>query len=115
MKKLLYLMALVASMVIFAGCGNKADENKTPAQIQAEVQNMDLAQIQAVIADYQKAIEKKATELKKEADKLAQIPLTEQLGDEAKKVRENMSNLKDSLAKLQANLAAYTEGLKQKK
>jgi outer membrane murein-binding lipoprotein Lpp len=114
MKKVLFLAILACGTMMLAGCGNKADENKTPAQIQAEVQKMDASEIQAVIADYQKAIEKKAAELKKGADKLAAIPLTEQLGDEAKKVRANMDNLKDSLAKLQANLKAYTDGLTKK-
>ena len=114
MKKVLWLALLACGTMMLAGCGNKADENKTPAQIQAEVQKMDAAQIQAVIADYQKAIEKKAAELKKETDKLTAIPLTEQLGDEAKKIRANIGTLKDSLSKLQANLQAYTDGLKKK-
>ena len=46
-------------------------------------------------------------------DKLAAIPLTEQLGDEAGKLRDGIRDIKDSLEKLQANMAAYAEGLKK--
>jgi hypothetical protein len=53
--------------------------------------------------------------VKAEAEKLAKIPLTQQLGDEAKKLRDNMSNITTSLDKLKANMAAYAEGLKAKK
>ena len=73
MKKVLWLALLACGTMMLAGCGNKADENKTPAQIQAEVQKMDAAQIQAVIADYQKAIEKKPLNSKKKQTNLLQF------------------------------------------
>ena len=113
MKKILMLIALLCGALMLAGCGDKVDESKTPEQIREEIQNMDLDEIRAVIEDYQKAIEKKAAELKKEVDKLAAIPLTEQLGDEAGKLRDGIRDIKDSLEKLQANMAAYAEGLKK--
>ena len=114
MKKLFILGMMACSMIFLAGCGEGVDENKTPAQIQSEVANMDAEDIQAMITKYQKAIEKKAAELKAEADKLAEIPLTEQLGDEAKALRGNIEELTSSLNKLKANAEAYLEGLKKK-
>ena len=108
---------MVAACGIFflAGCGQGVDENKTPAQIRSEVANMSAQDIQTVIVKYQKAIEAKAFELKAEAEKLSKIPLTEQLGDEAKKLRDNMENITVSLDKLKANMAAYADGLKAQK
>ena len=115
MKKLMLLLVAACGIFLLAGCGQGVDENKTPAQIQSEVANMSAQDIQAMIVKYQKAIEAKAAELKAEADKLAKIPLTQQLGDEAKKLRDNMANITTSLDKLKANMAAYAEGLKAKK
>ena len=115
MKKLMLLLAASCSILFLAGCGQDVDENKTPAQIQSEVANMSAQDIQTMIVKYQKAIEAKAVELKAEADKLARIPLTEQLGDEAKKLRNDMENITVSLDQLKANMAAYADGLKAKK
>ncbi|MDD3117465.1 MAG: hypothetical protein PHO45_08905 [Victivallaceae bacterium] len=114
MKKLLLLACVIGAAIVFYGCGKGADENKTPAQIQSEVAKMDANEINAVVAKYQKAIEAKTAELKTETEKLATIPLTEQFGDEAKKVKENMSGLSESINKLTANMQAYADGLKQK-
>ena len=115
MKKLFLFAMISCAMFVVAGCGQKADENKTPAEIQSEVQSMSAADIQAKIEVYKKAIEAKSAELKAEGEKLAKIPLDKQLGDEAKKIQGNMGKLKDSIAKLTANMNTYAEGLKAKK
>lgn len=115
MKKLLILGLAICGMIFLAGCGEGVDENKTPEQIQSEVSNMSTADIEAMAKKYQKAIAEKAAELEKEVKKLSDIPLTEQLGDEAKKLRGNIGELKSSLDKLQANLDAYLAGLKSAK
>ena len=115
MKKLFLFAMMCGAMFVLAGCGQQADENKTPAQIQAEVQSMSAADIQAKVEVYQKAIEAKSAELKAEGEKLAKIPLTEQMGDKAKGIQANMGTLKDSISKLTANMNAYAEGLKAKK
>lgn len=115
MKKFMLMALLCCGALFLAGCGDSVDENKTPEQIKTEVASMNAADIQKMIEKYQKAIEEKAAEVKVEADKLAKIPLTQQLGDEAKKLRSNISGLTESLDKLKANMAAYVDGLKQKK
>ena len=111
MKKMMLFAAIAAAAMLF-GC-SKADENKTPEQIKQEVAKMDAAEIQAVIADYQKAIEAKTADLKKEADKLKELKPAELLGDKAKDIKTNMEGLTKSLDKLKANMAAYAEGLKK--
>ena len=113
MKKLLILALAICGMLFMAGCGDGVDESKTPEQIKSEVANMSVADIEAMAAKYQKAIAKKTAELEVEVKKLADIPLTEQLGDEAKKLRGNIDELKTSLEKLKANLDAYLAGMKK--
>lgn len=114
-KFLTIAMVGLLSIGLLAGCGgSEVDENKTPEEIRQEIVNMDTKDIQKQIDAYTKAIAEKMEEVKVEAEKLSKIPLTEQLGDEAKAVRANLDNLKDSAAKLQKNLEAYAEGLKEK-
>ncbi|MPN00032.1 hypothetical protein SDC9_147226 [bioreactor metagenome] len=107
-------MITLALGLLMAGCGQKADENKTPEQIKQEVTQMDTAQIQKQIDVYTNAIKAKSAELKVETDKLAKIPLTEMLGDEAKSLQGKIAEMTKSLDKLKANLEAYAEGLKTK-
>ena len=115
MKKALFMSLLLCGAMFIAGCGQSADENKTPEQIKQEVTSMSVSDIEAVIAKYAKAIEAKSQELARETEKLSKVPLTEQQGDEAKKIRANMAGLTESLDKLKANMEAYTDGLKAKK
>ena len=115
MKKLLLLSGIICGMLCFSGCGNGVDENKTPEQIKQEAANLDAAAIEAKIEAYKKTIEEKSAQLKAEVDKLAEIPVTEQLGEEAKKIRGNIDGIKDSLEKLGKNLDAYVDSLKAKK
>ncbi|MCI5779608.1 MAG: hypothetical protein MR051_07345 [Lentisphaeria bacterium] len=113
MKKLMLAMAMLMAALVMVGCGSKVDENKTPEQIKQEVAKMDAAEIQAVVADYQKAIEAKTADLKKEGEKLKGLSLSEMTGDKAKAIKDNMAGLTKSIDKLKANMAAYAEGLKK--
>lgn len=115
MKKMLFLTCILSGTLFLAGCGDGVDENKTPAQIQQETIEMNVDQIKDMIAKYQKAISQKTNELKKEMDKLANIPLQEQMGSEAKKVRAEIEKLSNSLNKLKANAQTYAEELSKKK
>ena len=115
MKKFVLLIAAVCSIFLFAGCGQTVDENKTPDQIRNEVATMSAEDIQDMIVKYQTAIEAKAVQLKNEAERLSRIPLSEQLSDEARKMRSDIQATADSLDRLKANMAAYADGLKAKK
>ena len=81
----LFGAALAVGML--AGCGSEVDENKAPDQIKAEVAKLDAAAIQKQIDAYKKAIEEKSKELSKVMDQIKEIPLTEQLSDNAKNCR----------------------------
>ena len=112
MKKMLFLTCILSGTMFLAGCSDGVDENKTPQQESIE---MNIDQIKDMIAKYQKAIAQKTDEIKKETDKLANIPLQEQMGSEAKKVRAEIAKLSTSLKKLQANAQTYAEELSKKK
>ena len=115
MKKLMLAMVMAMAALVMAGCGDgkKADESKSPETIKQEVAKMDAADIQKTVANYQAAIEKKTAELNKKADELKQIPLTEMMGDKAKKIQGDMAEITKSIDKLKTNMAAYAEGLKK--
>ena len=114
MKKLMLAMMMAVCALVLAGCsGSQADENKTPEQIKQEVAKMDQAQIQKTIENYKNAIADKTAQMEKKAQELTKIPLTEQLGDKAKGLQGEIGTLKDQISKLQANMAAYAEGLKK--
>ena len=115
MKKMIALL-LAALMIcaMFTGCGEKADENKTPEQIKSEVASWDAARIEKQIEVYKKAIEEKSKELAKVMDQIKEIPLQEQLGEKAKDLRAQADEIGKSLGKLKDNMAAYVDGLKAK-
>ena len=127
------LFGAVLAAGMLAGCGDGVDENKTPDQIKAEVANLDAAAIQKQIDAYKKAEEaylsgKTFSVLdmvplfgyalnpgdKDYMDQIKEIPLTEQLSDNAKKLQAEAANITKSLSKLKDNLEAYVEGLKAK-
>ena len=116
MKKLMLAMMMAVCALVLAGCsGEAADENKTPEQIKQEVAKMDQAQIQNTIENYKKAIADKTTKMESKAEELTKIPPAELLtgSDNAKKLQGEIATLKESISKLQANMAAYAEGLKK--
>lgn len=107
---------LVASMMclFLAGCGSSVDENKTPEMIREEAAKLDSAKIEAIIKEYGEAIQEKAAELEKVVAELKEIPLKDQLGDEARKLQERSVEIGKSLEKLKANLEAYKDALTKK-
>lgn len=115
MKKMILMFgAAVCALGLLTGCGSSVDENKSPETIKAEAADMDAAKIQAVIGDYTKAIEEKTKELEKTMSRLKEIPLQDQLGDDAKKLQAKAGELQASIGKLQKNLGAYAGALKEK-
>ena len=113
-RVMMSLFGAALAVGLLAGCGSEVDENKTPEQIKAEVAKLDAAAIQKQIDAYKKAIEEKSKELSKVMDQIKEIPLTEQLSDNAKKLQAEAANLGKSINKLKDNLEAYVDGLKEK-
>ena len=120
MKKLvLFSVLALTGAVLLTGCEKKGgvdvDTDKTAAQVQSEVASMKPEEIQAAIAKYQKKIEEKGAELKKETEKLSAIPLKDQMGDKAKDAREEVAKLTKELNNLKESLNVYLKAQSEKK
>ena len=118
MKTKLLLLSVVLSavvMLILAGCGSKADENKPMSDVKAEAENMSVEKLKATALAYKKAIEAKKQELEKIAAKLKNIPLTEALGQEAKSLKSEIDTLNESIGALKERFSVYYGKLKELK
>ena len=116
MKRRISVLLAVAVVAVgfLAGCGNKVDETRTPAQIRQEIANWSSARIQKSIDAYNQEIAKRTAELKAELVKLKQLPVRELLGDAGKQLKIKADRLVESLCKLKDNLAVYASELKAK-
>lgn len=114
MKKLFVMALVLCGALFFAGCGSNVDENKTPEQIREEVATMSVEEIGGIITEYQEAIAAKVAELEAEAAKLEGMSAAELFGEEGLSIAEKVEELTASIEKLEANVAAYSEGLLNK-
>ena len=113
MKKSLLLLlgaALMAGMVV--GCGDSAvNENRPIEEVRAEAAKLDAAAIQKKVDALNKAIAEKTKELEAAIKKVSEIPLSEILGEEAKKAKDKVAEITVSCDKLKEQLKAYMEAL----
>ncbi len=115
MKRMMTILALVAVVFTLAGCGGKQADTTTPvAQVKAEAQKMDAQAIQQAIDTYKVAIAAKEAELQKLSDQLKAIPVSQILGDEAKKIKANSESVQSSIQALTVRLQVYVDALKDK-
>jgi uncharacterized coiled-coil DUF342 family protein len=97
----------------FASCGKKADESKPIADVQAEAAKMNVEQLKAKAVEYKDALVAKKAEIEKVAAKLKEIPITEQLGTEAKSLQADITNLNKSVTALTERFHVYYNKLKE--
>ena len=112
MNTRILMVVLLAGAVLVCGCGKKADENKPVSEVKAEAEKMDVQQLKDMALSYKNAIVAKQDEVKKLADKIANIPMAEKLGTEAKKLSEEVSSLNKSVQALTERFNVYYEKLK---
>ena len=108
---------LIGLMVlsVLAGCGGSGiDENKPVDQVAAEAAQMSQAELQKMVDKYQSAIADKSKEVEALKEKLQQIPISDLMSDEARKLKGEASDVMDSLDKLKAQLSACTRELAKK-
>ena len=113
MKKILAIF-VAASALVLCGCGANVNENKTPEQAKTEAASMDAASLQKQVDALKAFIAEKNDEAKVLAEKLSKISLTEQMGNDAKALREEASKIAESVKKIQTQLGVYVEELKSK-
>jgi len=112
MRTVLWCLLGVCLLVI-AGCGKKADENKPISEVKAEAEKMSAADLRTTAMSYKEAVEAKGKEVEKLAAKLKEIPVAEMLGKEAKALKTEMDNISKSVGALKERLQIYLDKLKE--
>jgi len=107
----LFVVVLLVSVMVVAGCGKKADEDKPVAEVKAEAEKMDAAGLRENAEVYKKAIEDKMAELKKVKD---QIKPDELLTEKGKELTKKSTDLTTSINKLKERLQVYLDQLAKK-
>jgi chromosome segregation ATPase len=113
LTRVVLCIALAGCVLGLSGCGKKADENKPIADVQAEAAKMNVEQLKAKAMEYKDALVAKKADIEKVAAKLQEIPLTEQLGTEAKALQTDIANLNKSVAALTERFQIYYNKLKE--
>jgi len=113
---------IAGCLLSFAGCGKKAGQSKSTAQanetipvaqVQAEASKMNVEQLKAKAMEYKDAIVAKKAEIEKVAAKLKEIPITQQMGTEAKALQADVANLNKAVAALTERFQVYYNKLKE--
>lgn len=109
------LCLLIAGCLLgFAGCGKKADTDTPVADVKAEAETMTVDQLRAKALEYKDAIVAKKADIEKLGAELKKIPLTQQLGAEAKALQADIANVNKSIAALTERFQIYYNKLKEK-
>ena len=135
MKKFIWLVMvfLVAVMVLgWSGCKKESAPAKAPVtdvevedevmpeveamtEVEAEVEKVDVDQLRSKALDYKKQIMAKQAEIDKVTEKIKAIPMTEVMGDEAKKLKGEADQLNKALQELTSQFKVYYDQLKANK
>jgi uncharacterized coiled-coil DUF342 family protein len=115
-------MLIAGCLLGFAGCSKKTDQGKSTAQanetvslaqVQAEAGKMNVEQLKAKAMEYKNAIVAKKAEVEKVAAKLKEIPITQQMGAEAKALQADIANLNKAVSALTERFQVYYNKLKE--
>ena len=110
--KIIYVVLSVVLMGLVGCGGGSADTEKPVSEVKSEAATLTVADLKAKAADYQSAIQSKLQEIEPIKEQLANIPLAEKLGDEAKALQADISTLTQDLNALKERLAVYVDALK---
>ena len=111
--KLRHIIALIPLALLF-GCGGGVDTEKPIAEVEQEAETMTVDDLKAKASAYQDMIAEKMKELEPLKEKLKDIPMTEQMGEEAKALQGDIAALTEDLGSLKDRLQVYLDALKEK-
>jgi peptidoglycan hydrolase CwlO-like protein len=112
MKKMYGWIAGMMLAGLLVGCGGSSiDENKPVDQVAAESAKMGQDELQKMVDKYEAAIAAKGKEIEVLTAKIKEIPLTEMMGEQAKSLKAEADQIKDSLSKLKDQMAVYAKEL----
>jgi predicted nucleic acid-binding Zn-ribbon protein len=118
MKKLLLASVAAVTMLAF-GCGEQKpktqiDTTKPVAQVKTDAAKMDKAQLQKQADAYKAALTAQKAELEKFQKQLKEIPVTEMLGEKAKKLKNDIAAQSKTITAINERLQVYLDELKKK-
>ena len=113
-KKILLCSMLAMFLVALSGCSKKVDENKSVSEIKAEAEKMSIEQLTAAAMKYKNAIMAKSAEIDSVMSGLKKVPITDMLGDDAKKFKSEIDSLSNAIAPLKERLKIYYDKIKEK-
>ena len=119
-KLMITVGIVLCVMVLVTGCDQKSggssatvDETKPLSEVKAEADKLDVEKLKAIAMDYKEAIMAREDEVKKLMDQIKEIPLAQQLTDEAKSLQTDLKELNDSLKNLTDRFQVYYDKLKE--
>lgn len=115
MKQILkvFIPAILVGLLI-TGCSGAISEDKPISEVKSEAQVMSLEQLKSIVAKYQKVIESKQTEINALKEQLKKIPVAQMLGDEASKIKTEVTNIANSVRALTERLNIYSQSIRNK-
>jgi len=112
-KNIVCYAVLAAGLIWIPGCGGSAvDENKPMSEVTSEAKSMDTGDLRSMAMSYKKAIEDKISEMDGIKDQLKAIPITKQLGEDAKALRNEIKAITTSIQALKERFSVYYDKLK---
>ncbi len=115
MRKLVkVLLPVVLLSFVLIGCGGKVNEDKPISEVETEAQAMSIDQLKAIVSKYEAAIKSKQSEIDKLMTEVQKIPITQMLGEEAKKLKNDIQNIGNSVNALTERLNIYVQELRNK-
>ena len=111
----LFRLLLLLPLLSLIGCGGDGvDTDASIADVEKEAASLTVDDLKAKASSYKAAIASKLEDIEPIKEKLAAIPLTEQMGDEAKALQADIADLTKDLGDLKERLGVYLEVLKSK-
>lgn len=104
----LWSLLLLVSLAVL-GCGKK-DEERPVSEVKTEAEQMSTDELRAEAMKCKEAITSKKAELEELTAKLKEIPVTEILNEDAKRIEE----LNKSISSLQKHFDVYYQMLRKK-
>lgn len=104
----------VLCLLLLAGCGARADEDKPISEVKSEAEQMSVEKLKSMAMAYKDAILDKTRDVEALNLRLKNIPLTEMLGSEAKGLKADIDDLNKSISALKDRFEVYYNKLKEK-
>ena len=108
------LLVVSLGLVMLAGCGGKADENKPISEVEAEAKKMDADALRKMADTYNDALLAKQKDLDALKARLADIPISEMLGEKAKAIKDDLEEITKSVNALTERMDIYVKEFKAK-